>query len=463
VIPEAPALRCTGCGLVHTDEEGPPFRCRAAGAGDGVDHLLGREGPPAGVEFPFGDTEPNPFVRYRRFLHCWKLWHARGLADAQFVGLVRKLDDRVAEVDGRGFEVTPFTKASGLGPALGLESGLWVKDETRNVAGSHKARHLFGLAVYLEVAERVGVPGAERSRPLAIASCGNAALAAAVVARAARRPLRVFIPPSANPEVVRRLEALGAERVVCPRQQGAVPGDPTLLAFREAVAQGALPFCAQGTENGLTIDGGMTLAFELVSQLRAPLDRLAIQVGGGALGSACVQGLRWAHALGALPRLPRFHFVQTAAVPPLARAWRRVAERLGGAAVEGLPDAALAAHLADHATAEQLEGAMAEAARHRAGYMWPIDGAPDSLASGLLDDETYDWRELVRGMLQTGGYPLLASEPALGRARALGQQQTAIPVDATGSAGLAGLLELAFSSPLPAGEQVAVLFTGVQR
>ena len=41
--------------------------------------------------------------------------------------------------------------------------------------------------------------------PLAIASCGNAALAAAVVARAADRRLRVFIPPDADPAVVARL------------------------------------------------------------------------------------------------------------------------------------------------------------------------------------------------------------------------------------------------------------------
>jgi len=40
-------------------------------------------------------------------------------------------------------------------------------------------------------------------------------------------------------------------------------GDPCFLAFRRAVAAGALPFGVQGTENGLAIEGGRTLGFEM--------------------------------------------------------------------------------------------------------------------------------------------------------------------------------------------------------
>jgi phosphate-selective porin len=38
-----------------------------------------------------------------------------------------------------------------------MRGALWVKDETHNVAGSHKARHLMGLLLYLAVVE--GGPG----------------------------------------------------------------------------------------------------------------------------------------------------------------------------------------------------------------------------------------------------------------------------------------------------------------
>ena len=59
----------------------------------------------------------NPFVRYRRRLSFWAFGRAHGLDDVTLVEMVQQLDRRVAEVDGRGFLVTPFR----LDPALGLE------------------------------------------------------------------------------------------------------------------------------------------------------------------------------------------------------------------------------------------------------------------------------------------------------------------------------------------------------
>jgi threonine synthase len=48
-------------------------------------------------------------------------------------------------------------------------------------------------------------------------------------------------------------------------------------------------------------------------------------------------------------------------------------------------------------------------------------------------------------------------------AYALARAATTIPVDPTGTAGLAGLLELRAQGLLPDGERCAVLFTGVER
>ena len=62
--------------------------------------------------------------------------------------------------------------------------------------------------------------------------------------------------------------------------------------FHEAVGRGALPFCCQGSENGLAIDGGTTLGHELASQLSVAgwdPDRLFVQVGG--LGVTGTRGL----------------------------------------------------------------------------------------------------------------------------------------------------------------------------
>jgi len=111
-------------------------------------------------------------------------------------------------------------------------------------------------------------------RELVIASCGNAALAAAVVARAVGRPLRVFIPDDAPPSVVVRLAQLGAVTVECARVPGE-RGDPCYLRFRDAVAAGAMPFSCQGTDAPDSIDGGRTIALELAEH-RMQAEQMAV-------------------------------------------------------------------------------------------------------------------------------------------------------------------------------------------
>jgi len=478
VSAESCRLFCAGCGAEISLAEPFPFRCPRARAGDDIDHVVtvavdleGRSLCGSGL-----DEGTNPFVYFRE-LHCaWHVARERGLSDAAYVALVEEIDRAVAKVDGRGFRVTPYRRERELSRALGGDEsgGIWVKDETGNVSGSHKARHLMGLAIHLEVAERTGLAAPGATPGLGIASCGNAALAAAALARAVGRPLEVFVPPWADAPVVARLEALKATLTRCPRSPGDPPGDPCYLRFREAVHAGTLPFTCQGSENGLTIEGGKTLGWELACQHAAlggpPLDCLAIQVGGGALASSCAQALRIARDLGVLPRLPRIHAVQTEGGHPLERAWRRVAramlERLAAegdasAEPEALSDAELAAWLRQRPDA--IREVLERAARSRSGYMWPWEEEPTSAASGILDDETYDWLEIVRAMLETGGWPVVVSEAQIARAHEVARKTTGIDVDPTGSAGLAGLLALRERGDLRAGENAAVLFTGVQR
>src|SRR4029077_265003 len=152
----------------------------------------------------------------------------------------------------------------------------------------------------LVVGESTGLISEGERRDLAIASCGNAALAAAVVAKAGGRTLLVFVPTWADPAVVLRLRDLDARIEVCEREPG-VPGDPTYHALQRALADGALPFTCQGNENGLAIEGGQTLGYEMVSTLRDSgerLDRVFVQVGGGALASAVIGAFREARDLG---------------------------------------------------------------------------------------------------------------------------------------------------------------------
>jgi threonine synthase len=301
-----------------------------------------------------------------------------------------------------------------------------------------------GTLLELEVAAALDGHGTAHGR-LAIASCGNAALAAAVVAAAAGRDLEVFIPPDAHPAVVARLGALGACLTVCEREPG-VPGDPTYHRLRAAVDAGAIPFTCQGNENGFAIEGGLTLGYELVTDLAATgtkLDRLFVQVGGGALASACSQGLAEARRLGAIAREPTLHPVQAEAVAPLARAHERLAHRLD--------------------TDAPTDDDIAWAAHHRSAFMWPWETEPHSIAGGILDDETYDWLAVVRGTLASRGWPVVVDEATLLEANHIARTTTGIDVDPTGSAGLAGLLELRRHGRIDSDETVAVIFTGVRR
>src|SRR5215475_8799715 len=266
MTPPASTVCCSGCGYAAGPDEVYPFRCPRAGT-DGTDHVMTRVLQPPGPAFPRGG-EQNPFLRYRALMHSCHLATSHGISDARYCGLVASLDAAVAAVDGHGFAVTPFSRRRELSESLGFSAagGVWVKDETRGVSGSHKGRHLMGVLIHLAAMEEAGRLDPARRRGLAIASCGNAALAAAVVARAGGWRLTVFVPADADPAVVRRLDGLGAEVVTCPREPGE-RGDPAYLRLREKLAGGALPFTTPGNENGLAIEGGETLGYELATDL----------------------------------------------------------------------------------------------------------------------------------------------------------------------------------------------------
>ena len=171
-----------------------------------------------------------------------------------------------------------------------LGADVWVKDETGNVGGSHKGRHLVTILLHLRAAEALRL--AERSRrPLAIASCGNAAIAAATLAARAEWPIEVFVPDWASAARARRCWRRWARRSRrCERRADDPPGDPAVLRFREAVDAGAVPFSVQGPENALCLDGGRTIGWEL-ADAGVALDRVVVQVGGGAFAACTGWGL----------------------------------------------------------------------------------------------------------------------------------------------------------------------------
>jgi threonine synthase len=389
--------RCAVCSATVDIATVYPWRCPNA-TDDDWRHLLRlvRRGP---------DTAWRAFAR------------ANGMTDAACDARYDTLVAAIATAGGIAPHVTPFARHDALSTRLGFSAsgGVWVKDETGNVAGSHKARHLLGTLLHLLVAEDLRLVPGMRPR-LAIASCGNAALAAATLAAAVVWPIDVFVPEHADRRVLERLAALGASVVECGRRVDDPPGDPCFHAFRRAVAAGSVPFTVQGPMNATCLDTARSIAWEMAADVTP--DRVFVQVGGGALATCVADGFA---DVGLHPRL---HVVQTEGSAPMARAWDR----------------------------------WQAGWRAWADCMWPWETPPQSAADGILDDETYDWLGVVEGLAATGGSAAVVSETTVVAANELAREVTGIGVSVTGTAGLAGLVS--GRAEIGDDERVVVIFSG---
>ena len=402
--------RCAVCATTVDIAEPFTWRCPRATADDPyhVLHLVDVDAsvPPDDADI---DTD-NPFLRYGPRLAWWAFARANGMTFDACVALTH-------EVAGE-FSITPFGRSEVLSAEVG--TGVWVKDETGNVAGSHKARHLATILLHLRAAEQMGM--LQRRQPLAIASCGNAALAAATLAATADWPIDVYVPTWMDDAFGERLDDLGARIHRCERRPDDPPGDPAMLRFREARERGAIPFTVQGPENAYCLDGGRTIGWEIADQAAAAdvtLDRVVVQVGGGAF-AACVGA--------GLGNAVRLDMVQAEGCAPLADAWERAT-------------------------------AIDQPHRYWAQVMRPW-ADPHSLADGILDDETYDWIADFGTMVESGGHPIVAAETDIEAAHRLAHD-AGFDVSPTGSAGLAGVLTIA--DELHVHEHVAVVMSGVGR
>ena len=396
-----------------------PFRCPNASADD-PRHVLQIVHDVEPVKL--GDSD-SIFVAADLHLAWAAYADAHGMSADDRAALIGELNVAIESVDGATFVVTPFERSAVLSDELGMaaEGGVWVKDETGGVGGSQKARFLFSILLHLRAAELLG--HLTERPPLAIASCGNAALAAATLAKAAEWSIDVYVPMWMSDGFGDRLDALGASVHRSERRDDDPPGDPAMLRFRDAVAAGAVPFTVQGPENALCLDGGRTLGWEIGTQFPGErIDRLFIQVGGGAFAAATSQGLDSIHGV-----VPLFA-VQAAGCAPLERAWNR------------------------STGADSVAKVWAEAMT-----VWE---SPASLADGILDDETYDWVGVVEAMRRNGGLPVVASEAEIKSAHRLAHE-AGFNVSPTGSAGLAGLL--AMRDDIAANENVVVVVSGVTR
>lgn len=402
----SPRWRCVVCASELPIDTPFAWRCPRATVDDPrhVLHLIDADDVP--VTEGIDPSADNPFVRFGPRLAWWQFARAHGMSDEDCSALT--------EAVAAGFCITPYGRCGELSDEFGFD--VVVKDETSSPGGSHKGRFLISILLHLHAAEQLGLLN-ERP-PLAIASCGNAALAAAILARANGWELLVFVPEWVDPLLAERLVELGASVARCERRGDDPPGDPSVLRFREAVAAGAVPFSVQGPENAYCLDGGRTLGWEMAE---IELDAVFVQVGGGALAASV------GRALGSSVQL---YPVQAAGCAPLARAIERAA-------------------------------AFDRPAEHWAEVMVPWRD-PHSLADGILDDETYDWIAISAAMAASGGHPVVATEDEIEQSWRLAQR-AGFDVSPTGAAGLAGLAAArrVGRPTFDATERVGVIMSGI--
>ncbi|QJT09355.1 PLP-dependent lyase/thiolase [Oceanidesulfovibrio marinus] len=432
------------------------------------------------------DGERGSFRVFRNALSSHLLAGEQG-----YLAQLEGINDNLMRFHGLTFEATALFSARPLAAAIGHDGLLLAKDETANVGGSNTARHLMGTLLYIEAHRRLTDSPAKT--PLAIHSCGDAALGAAIVARAGEYPLHCFVPRDVDPELENLLRSHGAyiEKVI-PRT-GEL-GDPCYRAFREAVSErGFLPFATSGPDNWSGIEGGRTLGYELALQLSEAgieLDHLVLQVGGGAMARAVVEALESCREWGMLERVPRIHAVQPTGSFPFVRCHALLLAHV--ADVAGLPFeleydidsdpedetailrefleeeaeqvAEVAAYAADSFATEEVQQVLARAVANPTEFMWPWDlGGSESAAHGLLHPVAHDWFYLAAGMLRTGGVPAVATEESLANAKDLVAGNTNIAATASGTAGLAGLTTLKEQGHIAGSDAVGIVLTSVDR
>jgi threonine synthase len=481
-------LSCPSCRKNYPIESGI-FSCPGNRAGE--EHTLRRMMPPGlqaaeSIRKSWAQGSRRSFYLFQPLLSGCNL-----LGYGRYGRILDGVTGRLLRMEGRDFSVMPLTEEPGLAAAIGRTGRLWVKDETGNVTGSHKGRHLMGTLLYLEALRELKGEGAKKV--LAVYSCGNAALGAAAVARAGGYELHAFVPEDVDPTVAALLAERGTVVERIPRSATGA-GDPCYLAFQKALNQnGWLPFACAGNDNWSNIEGGATLGWEMVMQLREcseKIDCVVIQVGGGALARSVAQAFEEAHQLGFISELPRIHTCQPEGGFAFVRAYllalAEIARRSGRsfdlsydrgadpvvqlqrtvAFVRARPDQIqeVAAFIQRSFDSPLVQSFFKDMAGKPGHFMWPWDGAvPHSLAHGILDDVTYDWYFLLRAVLRSGGRAEIIAEDTIRDAYAMAQSLTGIPVCPTGASGLAGLIQLQASGAITPREAAGVFFTGFDR
>ena len=471
-------LKCSGCGQEYKlDDKNPVYNCENLGKGT-VNHILEKQ-LNLTVDFTFDNIKDgNPYLNFKFFYFSYYLAEYYSV---NYQEIIDKINNNLINIGEPKFN---FTELEEIKFEYNLKQiNCLLKNETNNVAGSHKARHLMGNIIYLEVLRNAGLL---KGKPeLAIYSCGNAAMGASAIAKAAGYKLKVFIPEGVDVNVIEFLKKYEAQIIICPRVKDE-PGDPCYNRFKEALNTGAVPFSCSGPDNWSNIEGGQTLCQELLLQSKTnkkEIDSIIVQVGGGALASSAVKTIEEFYENNLINKIPKIYTIQTEGGFPLVRSYylllKDIAEKCrqkcsfelnenNENVISYIADfrdeiEKLVNFIKENYFSESIQSIIKKASQNKNIYMWAWETEPHSIAHGILDDITYDWFKIINGMFKSGGIPVVVSENELKEANILGRKISKINVDHTGTSGFTGLLKLIKHGWITERNTPAVFFTGVKR
>jgi len=300
---------------------------------------------------------------------------------------------------------TPLVHARNLGRRLGIPR-LYLKNEINNPTGSFKDRP---INVGLNRALQFG------AKTVASASSGNAANSLAAGSAKANIRCVAFVPADAPRSKVAQLLLYGAEVIPVGRPE-AYLGDPTVEMLTRCYRElGFHPIPSFGHLNPYQMEGAKTIGYEIAEEM-VP-DHMLIPLGGGGLYLGNHNAFTEYMKLGIVDELPVMHAVQGAGCAPLVAAFRE----------------------------------------NKAIETWK---EPRTIAAGLADPFTWDGERVLAAMKENGGVAVGVKDGPIVEAQKLLARYEGIFAEPTGTASLAGLLELVDEGIISRDETVVVEVTG---
>ena len=270
---------------------------------------------------------------------------------------------------------TPIVRLPAAGDLAGVE-GLYAKLEFANPTGSYKDR---GSTVMMSAAKEHGVTEVVED------SSGNAGASVAAYAARAGIGAHIFALASAPKAKLQQISVYGAKLHAV---EG--PREATTVAARRFFEDRRLVY-ASHTLSPFFIEGIKSFAYEVATQLADAIpDHVLFPVGNGSLLIGAFKGFEELVAQGRIPRIPRLHAIQAAAVMPVV------------ASVTGEP-------WSKEEAAPTVAGGISVVDPLHLHRMAPIVHATGGAAAAVGEDDILRWQKLLAQKEGVFGEPTSAA------------------------------------------------------